>query len=53
VLVPTKELSEQVTAHIRGLVKYCDSDVAITNVAASTTTHIQKFVLSTSATKPS
>lgn len=43
-LVPTKELSEQVTAHFRGLVKYCEKEVVIANVAQGTSTYLQKYV---------
>jgi len=42
VLVPTKELAEQVTAHLRGLTKYCEDDVMLANVASGTTAHLQR-----------
>lgn len=42
VLVPTKELSEQVTAHIKALLKYCEKEVNVVNVAQGTSTHLQK-----------
>lgn len=42
VLVPTKELSEQVTAHMKELIKYCEGDVLISNVASGTTSHLQR-----------
>ncbi|EIM86616.1 DEAD-domain-containing protein [Stereum hirsutum FP-91666 SS1] len=45
VLVPTKELSEQVSTHLKGLIKYCEGDVIISNVASGTTTHLQKSLL--------
>lgn len=41
-LVPTKELSEQVASHIRVLLKYCEKEVAVANVAQGTSTHLQK-----------
>ncbi|KAF9070009.1 P-loop containing nucleoside triphosphate hydrolase protein [Rhodocollybia butyracea] len=45
ILVPTKELSEQVTSYLRGLCKYCE-DVVLANAAASTSAHLQKTMLS-------
>ncbi|KAJ6515599.1 ATP-dependent RNA helicase dbp9 [Mycena sanguinolenta] len=46
ILVPTRELSEQVSAYLKGLLAYCEEDVAISNVAAGTTTHLQRTLLS-------
>ncbi|KAJ7241907.1 P-loop containing nucleoside triphosphate hydrolase protein [Mycena haematopus] len=46
ILVPTRELSEQVSAYLKGLLAYCEQDVAISNVAAGTTTHLQRTLLS-------
>ncbi|KAJ7791648.1 P-loop containing nucleoside triphosphate hydrolase protein [Mycena olivaceomarginata] len=46
ILVPTRELSEQVSAYLKGLLAYCEDDVAISNVAAGTTTHLQRTLLS-------
>ncbi|KAF8817474.1 DEAD-domain-containing protein [Phlegmacium glaucopus] len=46
ILVPTRELSEQVSAYLRGLLIYCDTDVSISNVASGTTTHLQRTLLS-------
>ncbi|KAI0076592.1 DEAD-domain-containing protein [Panus rudis PR-1116 ss-1] len=46
ILVPTRELSEQVTSHLRGLIKYCDKDVAICNVCIGTSNHLQRTILS-------
>ncbi|THH06556.1 hypothetical protein EW146_g9579, partial [Bondarzewia mesenterica] len=46
ILVPTKELAEQVSTHLRGLVKYCESDVGLTNIASGTTSHLQRTLLS-------
>ena len=43
ILVPTRELSEQVSAVLRGLLAYCDKDVVIANVASGTTTHLQRY----------
>jgi superfamily II DNA/RNA helicase len=44
ILVPTRELSEQVTAYLRGLLAYCDKDVILANAASGTTTHLQRYV---------
>lgn len=41
ILVPTRELSEQVTSYLRGLCKYCE-DVVLANAAISTSAHLQK-----------
>ncbi|KAF5383720.1 hypothetical protein D9615_003581 [Tricholomella constricta] len=46
ILVPTRELSEQVSAYLRSLLAYCESDVAISNVSTGTTTHLQRTLLS-------
>lgn len=48
ILVPTRELAEQVSAYLRGLLVYCDTDVSISNVASGTTTHLQRSIHSTS-----
>lgn len=42
VLVPTRELSEQVTSHLRSLITYCDKEVSICNVCTGTATHLQR-----------
>ena len=44
VLVPTKELSEQVAKHLKQLVSYCEKEVSITNFASGTSTHLQRCV---------
>ncbi|KAJ6582054.1 P-loop containing nucleoside triphosphate hydrolase protein [Mycena capillaripes] len=46
ILVPTRELSEQVSTYLKGLLAYCEDEVAISNVAAGTTTHLQRTLLS-------
>ncbi|KAF5362527.1 hypothetical protein D9756_002540 [Leucocoprinus leucothites] len=46
VLVPTRELAEQVTVFLRGIVRYCDKDVVIINIASGTTAHLQRVLLS-------
>ncbi|KAH0836529.1 ATP-dependent RNA helicase dbp9 [Lanmaoa asiatica] len=45
ILVPTRELSEQVHFCLRSLLAYCDKEVAISNVASGTASHIQRAVL--------
>ncbi|KAG6813875.1 hypothetical protein H0H92_006282 [Tricholoma furcatifolium] len=46
ILVPTRELSEQVSAFLRILLTYCESDVIIANVSTGTTAHLQRTILS-------
>ncbi|KAJ7186685.1 DEAD-domain-containing protein [Mycena filopes] len=46
ILVPTRELSEQVASYLRGLLAYCEDEVVISNVASGTTTHLQRTLLS-------
>lgn len=41
-MVPTRELAEQVLGHLRGLVKYCESDISIVNVAGGVTAQLQR-----------
>ncbi|KAF8889330.1 P-loop containing nucleoside triphosphate hydrolase protein [Infundibulicybe gibba] len=45
ILVPTRELAEQVSASLRNLVKYCDNDILIVNAASGATTHLQRVLL--------
>ena len=42
ILVPTRELSEQVAGHLRSLLKYCEDDVTVANVSTGTAAHLQK-----------
>lgn len=42
ILVPTRELAEQVSGHLRALLKYCEDDVSVANVSSGTTSHLQK-----------
>lgn len=42
ILVPTRELSEQVHSCLRCLLAYCDKEVAISNVANGAASHIQR-----------
>ncbi|KAG6896527.1 hypothetical protein C0992_007661 [Termitomyces sp. T32_za158] len=46
ILVPTRELSEQVSFYLRGLLTYCESDVTLLNVSSGTTAHFQRILLS-------
>ncbi|KAJ7653306.1 P-loop containing nucleoside triphosphate hydrolase protein [Mycena polygramma] len=46
ILVPTRELSEQVLTYLKGLLAYCEDDVAVSNLASGTTTHLQRTLLS-------
>ncbi|KAF7770611.1 hypothetical protein Agabi119p4_6585 [Agaricus bisporus var. burnettii] len=46
ILVPTRELAEQVTSFLKGATKYCDKDVVVINVASGTTAHLQRLLLS-------
>ncbi|KAI8985723.1 DEAD-domain-containing protein [Trametes punicea] len=46
ILVPTRELAEQVSAHLRSLLTYCEDEVTVANVSAGTTAHLQKTLLS-------
>ncbi|EGO22336.1 hypothetical protein SERLADRAFT_416842 [Serpula lacrymans var. lacrymans S7.9] len=45
ILVPTRELSEQVTAYLRGLVAYCEKNIVLANVASGATSHLQRALL--------
>jgi ATP-dependent RNA helicase DDX56/DBP9 len=47
ILVPTRELAEQVIGHLRGLVKYCETDISSVNVAGGVTTQLQRSVFNT------
>lgn len=44
VLVPTRELAAQVTAHMGALLAYCAREVAVVNAAAGDTAHLQTYV---------
>lgn len=43
VLVPTKELAEQVTQHLKQLTVYLDQEVTSANAASGTTAHLQRY----------
>ena len=44
ILVPTKELADQVAKHLRQLLVYCEKEVIIANLASSTPAHLQRYV---------
>lgn len=44
ILVPTKELSEQVTSYLRKLLIYCDKTIKVTNIASGASGQMQKCV---------
>ncbi|CAK5283331.1 unnamed protein product [Mycena citricolor] len=46
ILVPTRELAEQVSVYLKSLVVYCENQVSISNVASGVTTHLQRTLLS-------
>ncbi|KAF8471501.1 ATP-dependent RNA helicase dbp9 [Gautieria morchelliformis] len=46
VLVPTRELAEQVAGHLSKLLAYCDKEITVVNVASGGTTHLQNVLLS-------
>ncbi|KAF8316774.1 ATP-dependent RNA helicase dbp9 [Clavulina sp. PMI_390] len=45
ILVPTKELAEQVTAYLRKLLIYCEKTVKVTNVASGASGQMQRMLL--------
>ncbi|KAJ7066146.1 P-loop containing nucleoside triphosphate hydrolase protein [Mycena amicta] len=46
ILVPTRELAEQVSAYLKRLLAYCEDEMTVSNVASGTTTHLQRILLS-------
>ncbi|KAF8273244.1 P-loop containing nucleoside triphosphate hydrolase protein [Lactarius quietus] len=42
ILVPIRELAEQVHGHLRGLIKYCEGNVPLVNVAGGVTSQLQR-----------
>ncbi|KAF8518929.1 ATP-dependent RNA helicase dbp9 [Hysterangium stoloniferum] len=46
ILVPTRELAEQVTQYLTKLVSYCEREVVVANAASAGTTHIQSVIIS-------
>ncbi|KAJ7509695.1 P-loop containing nucleoside triphosphate hydrolase protein [Mycena galericulata] len=46
ILVPTRELSEQVSTYLKGLLAYCEDEIVLSNLASGTTTHLQRTLLS-------
>ncbi|KZV91515.1 ATP-dependent RNA helicase dbp9 [Exidia glandulosa HHB12029] len=47
ILVPTRELSEQVSSLLKGLLQYCEKDVTYVNVATGTTAHLKSVLADT------
>ncbi|QRV74223.1 DEAD/DEAH box helicase [Ceratobasidium sp. AG-Ba] len=45
ILVPTRELADQVTKYLKSLLAYCDKDVTAANSAGGTSGHVQRMVL--------
>ncbi|KAJ2355087.1 ATP-dependent DNA/RNA helicase [Coemansia erecta] len=45
ILVPTRELAEQVTKHVVDLAKFCGKEIAAVNIATSSPLHMQAPVL--------
>ncbi|KAB5594799.1 ATP-dependent RNA helicase [Ceratobasidium theobromae] len=45
VLVPTRELADQVTKYLKGLLAYCDKEVNAVNIAGGSSVHVQRMVL--------
>ncbi|TFK74960.1 DEAD-domain-containing protein [Pluteus cervinus] len=46
ILVPTRELAEQVSAYLKKLIAYCEQDVITANLSSGTTSHLQRTLLS-------
>ncbi|PWN49776.1 DEAD-domain-containing protein [Violaceomyces palustris] len=46
ILVPTRELSEQVTAQIGALLEFCRDQISIANIARDASSQVQKLLLS-------
>ncbi|KAG7444269.1 DEAD-domain-containing protein [Guyanagaster necrorhizus] len=46
ILIPTRELAQQVTISLKELLKYCEKEISCVNVSAGTTSHLQRTLLS-------
>ncbi|PPQ62879.1 hypothetical protein CVT24_006277 [Panaeolus cyanescens] len=46
ILVPTRELAEQVLIYLKKLLTYCDKDVIVSNAASMATASLQRVLLS-------
>jgi ATP-dependent RNA helicase DDX56/DBP9 len=42
ILVPTRELAEQVTDHVKKLLLYCSQDIKVANIAGNVAPQFQK-----------
>ncbi|EAU90170.1 ATP-dependent RNA helicase dbp9 [Coprinopsis cinerea okayama7 len=45
ILVPTRELAEQVSGYLRTLLVYCDQEVTLCNATSGSASHLQKQLL--------
>ncbi len=45
ILVPTRELSEQISLHLKCLLAYCDKEVIVLNAASGNTSQLQRCAL--------
>ncbi|KAG2150290.1 DEAD-domain-containing protein [Suillus bovinus] len=45
ILIPTRELSEQVTACLQSLLTYCEKEIIVMNSATGSSTHLQRAIL--------
>ncbi|TEB36730.1 ATP-dependent RNA helicase dbp9 [Coprinellus micaceus] len=46
ILVPTRELAEQVTAFLKTLLVYCEDEISVCNISSGTASHLQRTLLS-------
>ncbi|PPR00522.1 hypothetical protein CVT26_009908 [Gymnopilus dilepis] len=46
ILVPTRELSEQVSTYLKTLLAYCEKEIVVSNVGTGTSAHLQRTILS-------
>ncbi|KAF8347774.1 P-loop containing nucleoside triphosphate hydrolase protein [Amanita rubescens] len=46
ILVPTRELAEQVYTYLTKLLVYCEKEILVSNVASGTPNHVQRALLS-------
>lgn len=45
ILVPTRELADQVAKLLGGLTAFCDKDVLVADIATSASTQLHRFVV--------
>ncbi|KAK0457643.1 P-loop containing nucleoside triphosphate hydrolase protein [Desarmillaria tabescens] len=46
ILVPTRELAQQVTTSLKDILRYCEKEITCVNISAGTTSHLQRTLLS-------